>query len=280
MIRSINSYYSSVARFLLNHPIAIASAIGAISALGIFRRLLFQRSSIIPSSSRQQKTPLDKLATATCVTNNENLAKLEAQRAAIMPSQAFSNPTNKTCVLAELNGEESIEIPSDMVITLGNNCYHIRNLVLALLSMSSLKDPLTNIPLTEKEIAQLADRLGMKPKALKEIWENVSERSEERVEERVNHLRPSVSSSHPLERMLDDVVFTVQRSNLEMGYLLNASDYHTDERFRNLFDMLTNQTAFTSRSDQLKKRSAFLGILEENKVWADKFVRKTPPKSS
>lgn len=200
-------------------------------------------------------------------------------------SETFSNALaappqsvteTKTCILANMNGEESIDIPLGMDITLGRNCYHVRNLVLALLSMQSLQDPLTRNPLRQEDIDRLADHIGTSPAAFKEIWGNTEDRSLERLHDTLARTQNRTASQDLSEILREGLSFEERAANAHIEYLANSSDHHTNDRFQNLFDILLNKTAFTSKSSLLRKRVTFLESLEQNDIWASKFGRATP----
>lgn len=60
--------------------------------------------------------------------------------------------TYKKCPIAELNAEETTDIPPDWEIEIKPNTYHAKNLILFLLAQNDLTDPFTKQSLTTLQL--------------------------------------------------------------------------------------------------------------------------------
>jgi|GEM_PF-5549349 len=177
--------------------------------------------------------------------------------------------TPSTCAFALLNGEEDPTIPSGMECVLGPNSYHIRNLVLALLSMPNLCDPFTKVPLEAVKIHELAMRIGISQKAFIEIWTGAEGRCDEK------HLSPpriQFDSSDSDSDDSDEVVLREPRLILPTAYATSKHTFLMNDRYNNLHAILKNEVGYTSAEPLLKKRQQFLAMLQASKLWQEKMA--------
>lgn len=137
------------------------------------------------------------------------------------------------CDFAALEGNSLI--PGEHRIQVGTNQFATWNLMLGALSLDSPQNPMNRVSLPTETQQQLAECSGINRTAFEEIWSEARSRTHDEGKDPDN------------------------------------PEHRTDNRFRNLYAMLTNQTAFTSNRAILKIRALFLQLLRQNDVWRSRF---------
>jgi hypothetical protein len=140
------------------------------------------------------------------------------------------------CALDEINRTCPSPISLEHLVVCDNMKFASWNLVLSVLTQQKLQNPFNRQPLSQDVVKRLADDCcGITVHAFEGIWTNVRNRM----------IRARIPEIH-----------------------LNNSEHQTDNRFKNLNELLT-KTGMKSGNEE--KRQAFLQLLQKEEVWQKKF---------